>query len=133
MVVGLADTHAALWYLYNDPRLSTVAANFIDQAASSGSRIAVSSISLAEITYLIEKRRVPANTYIDLEAALDDPEHAFTEIPCSKEVIRFMREISRTSIPDIPDRIVAATALHLGVPLISRDGKIRASAVQTIW
>ena len=132
-VVGVADTHAALWYLYNDPRLSTVAATFIDQAASSGSRIAVSSISLAEIIYLIEKKRVPANTYADLEGALDDPDHAFSEVPRTKSVVRFMRDIPRASIPDIPDRIVAATALHLGVPVITAGGYIRASAVHTIW
>ena len=29
--------------------------------------------------------------------------------------------------------IVAATAVYLGVPVISRDGKIRASNLQTIW
>jgi PIN domain nuclease of toxin-antitoxin system len=33
----------------------------------------------------------------------------------------------------MPDRIIAATALSLGVPVISRDGKIRTSAVETIW
>jgi len=33
----------------------------------------------------------------------------------------------------MPDRIVAATAVHFGVPVISRDGRIRASSVQTIW
>jgi len=33
----------------------------------------------------------------------------------------------------MPDRIIATTALHLGVPLISRDGRIRLSSVPTIW
>jgi PIN domain nuclease of toxin-antitoxin system len=33
----------------------------------------------------------------------------------------------------MPDRIVAATALRFGVPIISRDGKIRASKLATIW
>jgi PIN domain nuclease of toxin-antitoxin system len=41
--------------------------------------------------------------------------------------------VSRDEVPDLPDRIVAATAAALRVPLISRDGKIRASEVQTIW
>jgi PIN domain nuclease of toxin-antitoxin system len=36
-------------------------------------------------------------------------------------------------VPDLPDRIVAATAVALRAMLISRDGKIRASQVQTIW
>jgi predicted nucleic acid-binding protein len=29
----------------------------------------------------------------------------------------------------MPDRIIAATALHLGVPLVTRDLNIRASGV----
>jgi PIN domain nuclease of toxin-antitoxin system len=33
----------------------------------------------------------------------------------------------------MPDRIIAATALTFGATLVSRDGKIRASQVQTIW
>jgi predicted nucleic acid-binding protein len=33
----------------------------------------------------------------------------------------------------MPDRIIAATALYLGVPLVTRDGKIRAADVETIW
>jgi predicted nucleic acid-binding protein len=44
-----------------------------------------------------------------------------------------MWRVSRADVPDMPDRVVAATALYLGVPVISRDGKIRASNVQTIW
>jgi predicted nucleic acid-binding protein len=44
-----------------------------------------------------------------------------------------MALINRDSIPDMPDRIIAATALHLGVPLISRDAKIRASNIATVW
>lgn len=38
-----------------------------------------------------------------------------------------------TTIPDLPDRIIAATAQFYGVPVLSRDGRIRASAIRTIW
>jgi PIN domain nuclease of toxin-antitoxin system len=33
----------------------------------------------------------------------------------------------------MPDRIVAATAVHLGVPVISRDAKIRAAESKIVW
>jgi PIN domain nuclease of toxin-antitoxin system len=33
----------------------------------------------------------------------------------------------------LPDRIIVATALHLGVPLISRDRQIQLAEVETIW
>jgi len=44
-----------------------------------------------------------------------------------------VRRVSRDEVPDMPDRIGGATALHLGVPVISRDSKIRVSSLATIW
>ena len=41
--------------------------------------------------------------------------------------------VSRNEVPDLPDRIISATAVALRVPLVSRDGKIRASQIETIW
>ncbi|HDQ72545.1 MAG TPA: hypothetical protein ENN19_10675 [Chloroflexi bacterium] len=32
-----------------------------------------------------------------------------------------VKEIPRQQVPDLPDRIIAATALYLDVPLITRD------------
>jgi predicted nucleic acid-binding protein len=37
-------------------------------------------------------------------------------------------------VPDMPDRIIAATALNLNLPLVTHDHKILAtSVIQTIW
>jgi PIN domain nuclease of toxin-antitoxin system len=133
MIAGVADTHTALWYLFDDERLSIPAGDFIDQAGALGRRIVVSSISLAEIVYLIEKNRLPANAYTDLKAALADPDHVFKEAPFTVEIVDAMRQVLRAEVPDMPDRIVAATAVYFGVPVISRDGRIRSSSVQTVW
>jgi PIN domain nuclease of toxin-antitoxin system len=132
-IAGVADTHTALWYLYGDSRLSKRGKIFIDDAAAAVRRIAVSAISLAEVVYLVEKRRVPASAYQDLRSALSDPDHVFVEEPLSADVVEAMRSVPRDDVPDMPDRIVAATAIYFRVPVISRDGKIRASAVETIW
>ncbi|MGL5078370.1 MAG: PIN domain-containing protein, partial [Waterburya sp.] len=48
-------------------------------------------------------------------------------------VVEALATIPRDNVPDLPDRIIAATAVHLGLPLISRDSKITASKVNTIW
>ena len=72
MIAAVADTHSALWYLFNDGRLSGAAGEFMDSAAMAGRQIIVSSISLAEIIYLIEKSRLPANAYVEMKAALAD-------------------------------------------------------------
>ena len=133
LVVGVADTHTAVWHLFDDARLSATAGRFIDKAAAAGNRIMVSAISLAEIVYLIEKSRLPANAYTDLKAALDDPDHVLKEAPCTAEIVDAMMGISRADLPDMPDRIVAATALYFDVPVISRDGRIRAAKLKTVW
>jgi PIN domain nuclease of toxin-antitoxin system len=133
MIAGVADTHTAVWYLFNDARLSAKAGDFIEEAAVQARRIIVSAISLAEVVYLIEKNRLPHGAYADLSAALANPDHVLKEIAFTSEIVDVMRQISRADVPDMPDRIVAATGLYLGVPVISRDGKIRASNVETVW
>ena len=125
IIAGVADTHTALWYLYDDARLSVAAGNFIDQAAAAGGQIVVSSISLAEIVYLIEKNRLPTNAYADLRAAMADPDHVFKEAPFTVEIVDAMRQVPRADVPDMPDRIVAATGVYFGAAVISRDGHIR--------
>ena len=91
------------------------------------------AISLAEIVYVIEKNRLPFSAYEKLKEALADHEYVIEEAPFTAEMVEVMRQVPRAEVPDMPDRIVAATAVYLGVPVISRDGRIRASNVQTIW
>jgi PIN domain nuclease of toxin-antitoxin system len=133
MIVGVADTHTALWYLFSDARLSAVARDFIRGAAGERSKVAISSISLVELVYLVEKGRVLSSAYEDLVRALADPEHLFVEAAVSAAIVESMRLVSRAEVPDMPDRIVAATGLYLSVPVISRDRRIRAASLKTIW
>ena len=133
MIAAVADTHAALWYLFGDPRLSAHAKEFINQSAANRCSIEISPISLAEIVYLVEKNRVASSAVDDLRSALANPNHVFKEAPFTSDVVNAMRQVSREEVPDMPDRIVAATAICFGVPVISRDGRIRASKVQTLW
>jgi PIN domain nuclease of toxin-antitoxin system len=133
VIAGVADTHAALWYLLKNPRLSGTARRFMDDAAVAGHDIVLSPISLAEIVYLVEKGRLPAPAYDELRKALSDPEFVLEDAPFTGEIVETMRQVPREDIPDMPDRIVAATALYFSVPVISRDGRIRASNMQTVW
>ena len=133
MISGVADTHTALWYLLRNPRLSLAARTFIEDAARAGQAIGLSPISLAEIVYLVEKNRLPMSALEELKTALADPDCVITEAPFTAAVVDAMRRVPRSDIPDLPDRIVAATAIFLEVPVISRDGRIRSSTIKTIW
>ena len=132
-IVAVADTHTALWHLFGDPRLSIAAGDFIDQAATARRKIAISTISLAELVYLVEKGRLAPVAYEELAQALADPEHVFEEAVFTASIVESMRKVPRSEVPDLPDRIVAATALYFGVPVISRDRLIRGASRETIW
>ncbi len=133
IIAGVADTHTALWLLYGDSRLSKRAKTFIDDAADSVKKVSVSAITLAEVVYLMEKGRVPESAFRDLRDALRDADHVFVEEPVTAAIVAAMRQVPRDQVPDMPDRIIAATGISLGVPVISRDGRIRASSIETIW
>ena len=132
MIRAVADTHALIWYVFDDPRLSPTAISMMDAIEAAGDQIAVSSISLIEIIYLIEKHKIDPTTTNRLKSLLE-LRGVLIEVAVDRGVSDALATIPRAEVPDMPDRIIAATAVHLGVPLISRDGKIRTSSVRTIW
>ena len=124
-----ADTHAALWFFENDRRLSAKAAAALDGAE----RILLPSICLVEIIYLVEKGRIDAATLPRLLAELDHPATTLELAPLDLGVVLALQDIARVQVPDLPDRVIAATALHHCVPLVTRDGAIRTCGVETVW
>jgi len=133
MLRVIADTHALIWYLYGDMRLSLAARKLMDAAVADADQIGFSSISFVEVVYLAEKGRIRSETFARLLAAVAREDATFVELPVDRFIAQALSQIERGQIPDMPDRIIAATALHLGLPLISRDGKIRISDVETVW
>lgn len=133
MISLVLDTHTVIWLVHGDARLSLPAREAIDAATQQASQVAISSISLVETAYLEEKGRIPAGTLAGLLALLDEPEPLLVEVPVTRQIIAALLNISRDTVPDMPDRVIAATALSLAVPLVSRDRKIQDSQIQTIW
>lgn len=133
MSAVVVDTHTIVWYLAADPRLSASAMHALDSATVTGSSIYVPSICLIELTYLAEKGRLPAIARERLINALDDPLTPCSLAPLDRSVADALASVDRNEIPDLPDRIIAATALALRVPLVSHDKQIQASRIQTIW
>lgn len=121
------DTNIVIWYFGNPTLPSTLAQSAIAAAHSSGT-ILVSSISIVELVYLVEKNRIPVDVLAALRDALDDPSSAFGLIELNREISDSLAVIPRAVVPDMPDRVIAATALNLGLPLITADASIRFTA-----
>lgn len=130
----VADTHTFIWYLRGSNRLSETALNVLDQTIQNGDLIYIASISLIEIAYLVEKARIPEAAFEQLNQALADPNTGFRVAPLDLAIAQTIRQIDRATVPEMPDRIIAATALYLNVPLITCDHKIQAlQNIQTVW
>jgi len=133
MADAVIDTHALVWYLEDSPRLSPAAREVFDACDRGEVVLYVPTICLVEIIYLQEKGRIPAELRADLEAQLLAGTSGLILTGLTPEVAEAVADVPRTAVPDMPDRIIAATAVHLGLPLVSRDHLIQLSSVETIW
>jgi PIN domain nuclease of toxin-antitoxin system len=133
MTAVLLDTHAVVWYLLDAPELSSGAAAAIEQARLTGKPIFVSVISIVEVRYLVERSRLPPAALRLLELAVTDAPAPLAAVPIDLGVVQAVARVPRDQVADLPDRLIAATALSLDVPLITRDRAIRATQVATVW
>jgi predicted nucleic acid-binding protein len=111
-------------------KLGLRAREILDAAESGGRAVHVPGMVLAEVLYLYERGRIS----LSLEQVADHFERfpAYTEFPLSFSVVRTAAEVS--DIPELHDRLIAASARLLGVPLITNDPRIQASRfVETVW
>jgi PIN domain nuclease of toxin-antitoxin system len=129
MPAVVADTHAAIWFMADDKRLSPAAAAAMEAA----DQIILPSIALVEIIYLIEKGRLESDVLPRLVAEISNPATTLTIGSLDLGIALALNSISRQDVPDMPDRIMAATALHNHVPLVTRDSKLRSCGIETIW
>lgn len=133
MAAVVADTHALIWYLFEPTQLSAVARSSLLQAEANPGVIYVPAISVVEVRYLVEKGTLTESIFKKLVDVLLNADTAPTVVPISLDIPCALSEVSKRAVPDMPDRIIAATALHLGLPLVTKDRKIQASQIETIW
>jgi PIN domain nuclease of toxin-antitoxin system len=130
----VTDTHALIWHEENSPRLSAAAKACFDAADQGRARIYVPSISIVEMTYLGEKGKIPPHIATQTLTLIGNPPASYDLAPLDRSVAECVDRVSRALVPDMPDRIIVATALALGLPLISVDEVItRSGLVTTIW
>jgi PIN domain nuclease of toxin-antitoxin system len=134
MTSVVADTHTLIWYIFDLERLSKTALTALEQTVNAGNPIYISAISVVEIAYLVEKKRLTEEVLTRTINALDDPNVGIVLVPLDRNISGAIRQIDRVTVPDMPDRIIAATAFSLSLPLVTRDLRIQElTTIQTIW
>jgi PIN domain nuclease of toxin-antitoxin system len=130
----VTDTHLIIWALSNDPQLSSAAKSPFTEADAGQAIIIVPPIVIVEIICLSEKGRIPAHLIDNLLQKISAPGFSYRLTILGKAVLKALRQIPRDAIPDMPDRIIAATALASNSPLITRDSMIiKSNVIPVIW
>ncbi len=130
---AVTDTHALIWYLEDSPRLSSAANQAFEQCDRGEIVIYIPVICLVEIIYLQEKGRILPQLKSQLDAELLTGNSGFILADLTAEVVNALEKVPRSYVPDLPDRIIVATAFHLGLPLISCDSRMPLTGISLIW
>jgi PIN domain nuclease of toxin-antitoxin system len=133
MIDAVTDTHALIWYLEDSPRLGPSARDAFDACDRGEAVVYVPTICLVEILYLQEKGRISKELKAQFDEELAAGRTGLVLASLTPGVADAVGAVPRSEVPDMPDRIVAATAVHLGLPVISRDRAIQMSGLDTIW
>jgi PIN domain nuclease of toxin-antitoxin system len=130
--VILVDTHVVVWLAFDPHEISRKAKQAIEGARENGGGLAISDITLLELATLVSQGRIRLD--ISVESFLQEVESRFVVLPMNSRVCARAITLPGTYPKDPADRIIGATALVEGLPLLTADREIRRAGVfQTIW
>ena len=126
----MVDTHALWWYLFSSERLSTDAAAVFLRAATGEATIIIPAIVVAEFYYLSIKLRDPVAPSELMDMVRTARGMELSDLGMAQlEKLDMLQEI-----PEMHDRLIAAEALTLDSPVITRDRAFSDSPqIQSVW
>src|SRR5271165_5048780 len=112
--------------------LSSKARSAIEQARRANEGLAIAAVTLYELAHGVSRNRM--KVHAGLEEVLREIAEIVGVLPLTPEIASAAAQLPATFPRDPFDRMVAATAIIHGVPLVTADSLIRKSgAVVTIW
>jgi len=118
----VTDTQALVKFMLGKKVINDAAHQAYLSADKGEATIIIPAIVLMEVMYLFEKNRIEIGV-LQTEDLMESQNYQFE--PLSLEIIKTASQIH--DIPELHDRLIAATAMHLDLPLITNDPVITKS------
>lgn len=127
------DTHTWIWFISN-PELLSKRANAVVNAGVKDKSILLSSISAWELALLVAKNRLKLTIDVTDWIAKSESLPFIQFVPVTNSIAVKSVNLPLPLHPDPADRIIIATALSVGAPLVTKDKKlIDYTPIKTIW
>ena len=127
------DTHTWIWFISKPEVLSKRAKKAVSAAVKEKS-VLISSISAWEVALLVIKKRLTLSLDVTDWIAKSEGLPFIQFIEISNAIAIKSVNLPQPLHPDPADRIIIATALSAGVPLVTKDKKLLDYPhVKTIW
>jgi predicted nucleic acid-binding protein len=123
----VTDTQALVKFMMGKKVINDRSHQAFQSADRGESTIIVPAIVLMEMLYLFEKSRIDVGL-LQTEELFKSQNYQFE--PLSFDILKIAAEIE--DIPELHDRLIAATAKYFDLPLITNDPEIRASRHVTV-
>ncbi len=127
------DTHTWIWFISKPEVLSKQATKALSAAVEEKS-VLISSISAWEVALLVTKKRLTLSLDVTDWIAKSENLPFIQFIAVSNSIAIKSVNLPQPLHPDPADRIIIATALSAGAPLVTKDKKLlNYPHVKTIW
>jgi len=124
--VIVLDTHALVWWVSGDNRLSAPACERIEQElASPGRQVLVSAISAWEIAMLVERGRIALAMDLDEWLQAVESLDGIALVPLSVQLAVQSATLPGEFHKDPADRMIVALARERNAVLVTADDKIQ--------